>query len=141
MQYTHKSRRSPHHPAGESKNSPLRVDFDRRLKLDFHGSKITSDAGLLACREFDDALELTKVAEAVFHDSRTGKNGWHGMTDQFRQSLFGRVGGYEDMNDAERLGRDPAMRWIVGGKVVERQAASTSHGKVRDGTSGKQREC
>ena len=48
------------------------------------------------------------------------------MTGQFRQSLFGRVGGYEDVNDAERLGRDPAMRWIVGGKAVERQAASTS---------------
>ena len=62
----------------------------------------------------------------MFHDIRTGKNGWHGMTEQFRQSLFGRVGGYEDVNDAERLGRDPAMRWIVGGKAVERQAASTS---------------
>jgi hypothetical protein len=104
----------------------LRVDFDRRLKLEFHGSKITSDAGLLAYRELDDALGLTEVAGSVFHDSRTGKNGRHGMTGQFRQSLFGRVGGYEDVNDAERLGRDPAMRWIVGGKAVERQAASTS---------------
>ncbi len=54
------------------------------------------------------------------------KNGWHGMRGQFRQSLFGRVGSYEDVNDAERLARDPAMRWIVGGKAVERQAASTS---------------
>jgi len=48
------------------------------------------------------------------------------MTGQFRQSVFGRVGGYEDVNDAERLGRDPAMRRIVGGKAVERQAASAS---------------
>ena len=48
------------------------------------------------------------------------------MTGQFRQSVFGRLGGYEDVNDADRLGRDPAMRWIVGGKAVERQAASTS---------------
>ena len=48
------------------------------------------------------------------------------MTGQFRQSVFGRLGGYENVNDAERLGRDPAMRWIVGGKAVERQAASTS---------------
>ena len=48
------------------------------------------------------------------------------MRGQFRQSLFGRVGSYEDVNDAERLARDPAMRWIVGGKAVERQAASTS---------------
>jgi hypothetical protein len=104
----------------------LRVDFDRRLKLEFHGSKITSDAGFLAYREIDDALGLTDSAGDVFSDSRTGKNGWHGMTGLFRQSVFGRLGGYEDVNDADRLGRDPAMRWIVGGKAVERQAASTS---------------
>ena len=111
---------------GESKRDGLRVDFDRRLKLEFHGSKITSDGGLLAYRELDDALGLTEVAGTIFQDSRTGKNGWHGMTGQFRQSVFGRLGGYEDVNDADRLGRDPAMRWIVGGKAVERQAASTS---------------
>ena len=92
------------YPMGESKRDGLRVDFDRRLKLEFHGSKITSDGGLLAYRELDDALGLTEVAGTIFQDSRTGKNGWH----------------------ADRLGRDPAMRWIVGGKAVERQAASTS---------------
>ncbi len=114
------------HPEGETKRGELRVNFDRRLKLEFHGSKITSDAGLLAYRELDDALGLTKIAGILFQDNRTGKNGWHGMTGQFRQSVFGRVGGYEDVNDAERLGRDPAMRWIVGGRAIERQAASTS---------------
>ena len=123
MQYTHQNRRAPCHPAGESRKSPLRVDFDRRLKLEFHGSKITSDAGLLTYRELDDALGLTEVAGTIFQDSRTGKNGWHGMTAPFRQSVFGRLGGYEDVNDADRLGRDPAMRWIVGSKAVERQAA------------------
>ncbi len=126
MTYTSQNRRTPGHPAGESKKLSLRVNFDRRLKLEFHGSKITTDAGLLAYRELDDALELTDAAGDVFADSRTGKNGWHGMRGQFRQSLFGRVGSYEDVNDAERLARDPAMRWIVGGKAVERQAASTS---------------
>jgi hypothetical protein len=126
MTYTHQSRRTSRHLAGESKKPPLRVDFDRRLKLEFHGSKITSDGGFLAYRELDDALGLTEIAGAVFQDNRTGKNGRHGMTGQIRQSVFGRVGGYEDVNDAERLGRDPAMRWIVGGKAVERQAASSS---------------
>ena len=126
MTYTPQNRRTPGHPAGESKKLSLRVNFDRRLKLEFHGSKITTDAGLLAYRELDDALELTDAAGDVFADSRTGKNGWHGMRGQFRQSLFGRVGSYEDVNDAERLARDPTMRWIVGGKAVERQAASTS---------------
>jgi hypothetical protein len=126
MQYTHQNRRASRHPAGESGNPHLRVDFDRRLKLEFHGSRITSDAGLLAYRELDDALGLSEGAEGLFQDSRTGKNGWHGMTGQFRQSVFGRLGGYDDVNDADRLGCDPAMRWIVGGKAIERQAASTS---------------
>lgn len=114
------------HPTGDWKPAYLRVNFDRRLKLEFHGSMIASDGGLLVYREFDDALDLAEATGGVFHNSRTGRNGWHGMTVLFRQSVFGRLGGYEDVNDAERLGRDPAMRWIVGGKAVEGQAASTS---------------
>ena len=82
------------HPTGESKRNELRVDFDRRLKLEFHGSRITSDAELLAYRELDDALGLTEIAGEIFQDSRTGKNGWHVMTGLFRQSVFGRLGGY-----------------------------------------------
>ncbi len=82
------------HPEGETKQGELRVDFDRRVKLEFHGSKITYDAGLLAYRELDDALGLTEVAGNIFQDSRTDKNGWHGMTGQFRQSVFERLGGY-----------------------------------------------
>ena len=93
------------HPMGESEAGVLRLDFDRRLKLEVHGSKVTSDAGLLSYRELDDALELTRMAGDIFCDNRTGKNGWHGMTGQFRQSLFGRLGGYDDVNDADRLGR------------------------------------
>ncbi len=113
-------------PMGESKEAVLRLDFDRRLKLEFHGSKVTSDAGLLPHRELDDAVELTEMAGDVFADSRTGKNGRHGMIGQFRQSVFGRLGGYDDVNDADRLGRDPAMRWIVGGHTIKGRAASTS---------------
>jgi hypothetical protein len=114
------------HPVGESKDGVLRLDFDRRLKLEFHGSKVTSDAGLLAYRELDDAVALSEIAGGVLTDSRRGKNGRHGLVGQFRQSVFGRLGGYDDVNDADRLSRDPVMRWIVGGKAVERQAASTS---------------
>ena len=113
-------------PEGESDRSPLRPCFDRRLKLEFHGSRVTSDAGLLAYRELDDALGLTAFAGDVLADSRTGKNGWHSVVGLLRQSVYGRLAGYEDVNDADRLGRDPAMRWIVGGKAVERGGASTS---------------
>jgi hypothetical protein len=112
-------------PMGESENEPLRLDFDHRLKLDFHGSRVTSDAGLLAYRELDDALGLTGIVDDALVDPRTGKNGQHAMTGLFRQSVFGRLGGYEDVNDADRLGRDPAIRWIVGGRAVAKQAAST----------------
>ena len=81
MLYTHHNRQVSCHPAGEGRKSPLRVDFDRRLKLEFHGSKVTSDAGFLAYRELDDALGLTEIAGGLFRDSRTGKNGRHGMRD------------------------------------------------------------
>ena len=114
------------HPAGEADCGVLRLDFDRRLKLEFHGSQITSDAGLLAFRELDDVLGLSQMAGSVLTDTRTGRNGRHGLVAQFRQSVFGRLAGYEDVNDADRLGCDPAMRFIVGGHAVTAQAASTS---------------
>ena len=115
-------------PEGEADRRPLRPCFDRRLKLEFHGSRVTSDAGLLAYRELDDALGLTALAGHVLADSRTGKNGWHGVVGLLRQSVYGRLAGYEDVNDADRLGRDPAMRWIVGGKAVERGGAQGGTG-------------
>ncbi len=104
------------HPMGESGSESVRLDFDRRLMLQFRGSVVTSDAGLLAYRELDDALGLTVMASDVLADARTGKNGRHALAGLFRQSVFGRLAGYEDVNDAERLRHDPAMRWIVGGK-------------------------
>ena len=114
------------HPTGESKDGPLNLAFDRRLKLDFHGSSITSDAGLLAYRELDDVLGLTELAGTVLSDRRRGKNTRHLLTSLLRQSVFGRLAGYEDVNDADRLSRDPAMRAVVDRKGLDRLAASTS---------------
>jgi hypothetical protein len=89
--------------AGEGDRGALRVGFDRRLKLEFHGSRLTSDAGLLAFRELDEALGLTDLAGDALNDSRTGKNGRHSLVALLRQSVFGRLAGYEDVNDADRL--------------------------------------
>jgi hypothetical protein len=114
------------HPAGESDDGSLRIDFDRRLKLEFHGSRITSDAGLLAYRELDDALGLTELAAASLSECRRGKNTRHLIAGLFRQSVFGRLAGYEDVNDADRLAHDPAMRAVVDRSGLDRQAASTS---------------
>jgi hypothetical protein len=104
----------------------LRVDFDRRLKLEFHDSKITSDACLLAYRELDDVFGLTDLGGAALSDLRRGKNTHHLLTGLLRQSVYGRLAGYEDVNDAERLSRGPAMRTIVDCKGFDRRAASTS---------------
>jgi len=113
-------------PTGAGKNQALRVTFDSRLKLEFHGSKVTSDAGLLAYRELDEALGLTDLGENLLNDWRTGKNTQHSMVALMRQSIFSRLAGYEDTNDAERLSVDPTMRHVVGGRATEHTAASTS---------------
>ncbi len=109
-------------PTGEA----LRLDFDRRLRLEFRGSTITSDAGLLPYRELDDAIGLTDTGADTLADARTGKNGRHRLAGLLRQSVFGRLAGYEDVNDADRLCRDSAMRWVVGGGAIAASAASAS---------------
>jgi hypothetical protein len=111
---------------GEARKDALRLDCDHRLKLEFHGTRVTSDAGLLAYRELYEALGLTSAIDSELSDIRTGKNTQHGLGALLRQSIYSRLAGYEDTNDAERLAVDPAMRHVAGGRAVERSAASTS---------------
>ena len=113
---------------GDCQNEDLRVQFDRRLKLKFLGSQVTTDAGLLAYRELDETLGLTQIDAESLHDARLGSNQQHRLVPLLRQSIYSRLAGYEDVNDAERLSVDPAMRHVVGGRatLAGKHAASTS---------------
>ena len=79
----------------KSNDGALRLDFDRRLMLQFRGSIVTSDGGLLAYRELDDALGLSAMAGEMLADARTGRNGRHALVGMLRQSVFGRLAGNE----------------------------------------------
>jgi len=111
---------------GEKTKEVLKLQFDKRLRLEFHGARITSDAGLLACRELDEVLGLTETAPVYLQETRGGRNVQHEMVPLLRQSVYSRLAGYEDTNDAVRLARDPAMQAVVGSRALERQAASTN---------------
>jgi len=111
-------------PAGEGKKTGLKLLFDRRLRLEFRGAKITTDAGLLAVRELDEMMGLTDMAADLIADKRTGKNIQHQIPGLLRQTVYARLAGYEDVNDHEGLSRDPAMRAVVGKRALERTAAS-----------------
>jgi hypothetical protein len=111
---------------GERKKRPLRLTFDRRVKLEFHGARVSSDGGLLLYRELEEKLGLMALAEERLVDPRRGKNTQHEMSGLFRQAVYGRLAGYEDTNDAERLRLDPVMRQLVGIAGTQWLGASTS---------------
>jgi len=111
---------------GETESGPLRLQFNKSVKLAFCGSSLSSDGGLLLHRELDDALGLTGLAANLLADPRTGQNGRHHLAALLRQSIFSRLAGYEDVNDANRLCRDPVMRQLVGGRAVKHGAGSAS---------------
>lgn len=111
---------------GDARKEALRVGFDGSVRLEFHGATVSSDGGLLAYRDVDDALDLTAAAGAMLKEWRTGTNVRHSMTALLRQSIYGRLAGYDDLNDADRLAVDPVMRQVVGGRAMLKQAASTS---------------
>src|SRR5262249_44536900 len=77
---------------GDCPTEPLRPQFDRRLRLRFFGAKVTSDAGLLAYRELDDALDLTRTAAGQLQDHRT----WGGSVGCERRRTPGDRSSWED---------------------------------------------
>ena len=111
---------------GERQNEPFQLSFNTSLKVDFQGSRVTSDGGLILVRELDEQLRFGDLVAEHLSDARRGKNTQPPLVDLFRQSIYSRVAGYEDVNDAERLSQDPAFRLIGSEKVWDRGVALTS---------------
>ncbi len=110
---------------GERQNQPFQLCFNASLRVDFQGSRVTSDGGLILVRELDERLGFSELIEQHLADSR-GKNTRLPLADLLRQSVYSRLAGYEDVNDAERLCHDPAFRLIGSEKSWDRGAALTS---------------
>jgi len=111
---------------GERQNEPFQLSFNASLKVDFQGSRVTSDGGLVLVRELDERLGLGDLIAKHLSDARRGKNTQLPLADLFRQSIYSRMAGYADVNDAERLSQDPAFRLIGSDKVWDRGVALTS---------------
>jgi DDE family transposase len=111
---------------GEKQNQPFQLSFNPSLKVDFQGSRVTSDSGLLLVRELDERLGLSALIVENIRDDRRGKNTQLPLPDLLRQSIYSRLAGYEDLNDAERLSQDPTFRLIGSEKIWERGAALPS---------------
>lgn len=84
----------------------------RSLTADFHGGQITSDAGLLALRQFDHQQRLTQTLARVLTDPRCPAKVRHSLLSLLRQRLYQIVAGYEDANDAQRLRHDPTFQLL-----------------------------
>src|ERR1017187_4095000 len=114
------------HPMGERQNGPFQLSFNASLKVDFQGSRVTSDGGLILVRELDERLGFADLIAQHLTDSRHGKNTQLPLADLLRQSVYSRIAGYEDVNDAERVSQDPTFRLIGSEKTWDRGAALTS---------------
>src|SRR6516225_6818287 len=114
------------YPVGESPKQPFQLSFNASLKIDFQGSRVTSDGGLVLVRELDERLGFGELIQQHLTDSRRGRNKQFAFVDLLRQSVYSRLAGYEDLNDAERLSQGPAFRLIGSERIWDRGAALTS---------------
>ena len=71
-------------------------------------------------------MGLGELVDRHLVDRRHGKNTQFALADLLRQSVYSRLAGYEDVNEAERLAQDPTFRLIGSEKNWERGAALTS---------------
>jgi hypothetical protein len=110
---------------GESQKTAFQLSFNRFLRVGFQGSRVTSDGGLILVRELDERLGFGELIEKNLSDSRAN-NARFSLADLLRQSVYSRLAGYEDVNDAERVSQDPTFRLIGSEKLWDRGAALTS---------------
>ena len=101
---------------GEKQNGPFQLSFNASLKVDFQGSRVTSDGGRILVRELDERLGFGELIEQHLTVPR-GTNTRLPLADLLRQSVYSRLAGYEDVNDAERLSQDPTFRLIGSEKI------------------------
>ena len=102
------------------------VNFHSRIRLEFHGARLSSDGWLLAYPELDERLGLTGMAKDWLIDTRLGLNKRHSLIGLLRQCVYARLAGYEDLNDAQRLRVDPVLGQLIGGRAADKGAASVS---------------
>ena len=88
---------------GEQHNKPIQLSFNSSLRVDFQGSRVTSDGGLILVRELEERLGMGALIEQHLTDTRRGRNTQFPLADLLRQSVYSRLAGYEDVNDAERV--------------------------------------
>jgi DDE family transposase len=105
---------------GEHQNQPFQLSFDASLKIDFQGSRVTSNGGLILVRELDERLGLGELIAHHLTDSWRGKNTQLLLADLLRESVYSRIAGYEDVNDSVWLSQDPTFREIGSEKIWER---------------------
>jgi hypothetical protein len=110
---------------GENQKQPFQLSFNRFLRVGFQGSKVTSNGGLILVRELDERLGFGELIDQHLTDSRAN-NVRFSLADLLRQSVYSRLAGYEDVNDADRLSQDPTFRLIGSEKLWDRGAALTS---------------
>ena len=110
---------------GESPKQAFQLSFNRFLRVVFQGSRVTSNGGLILVRELDERLGFGELIEQHLTDSRAN-NARLSFADLLRQSVYSRLAGYEDVNDAKQLSRDPTFRLIGSEKIWDRGAALPS---------------
>ena len=110
---------------GESQKQAFQLSFNRFLRVAFQGSRVTSNGGLILVRELDERLGFGKLVEQHLTDPRAN-NARLSFADLLRQSVYSRLAGYEDVNDAEQLSRYPTFRLIDSEKIWDRGAALPS---------------